>query len=233
MRSARSIFFYQLIAQLVVWKNSDAGILLLGDFYENVYTACIAKHLALPDLNFNEQCLRCAGVHIPPTFRDGDIPIDAIYATARIKCVNAFILPHKGGIGDHQCFIFNFTSSSIIRTNFTNIIQCSVRRCHCKLTCLVQTYVLDAICNQHKMYKRIYFIYSHLKYLTDDDFVSLMNGWDTKLTQLKLHSEKNCTIFKNCSIEWSPEVGFGCRGDGCLHALGGLYWDLDLLTLTT
>jgi hypothetical protein len=35
------------------------------------------------------------------------------------------------------------------------------------------------------------------EYLTDDDFVYLMNGWDTKSKQLKLHSEKNCTKFKN------------------------------------
>ncbi len=41
------------------------------------------------------------------------------------------------------------------------------------------------------------FHFSHLKYLTDDDFASLMNGWDTELTQLKLHTEKNCTKFKN------------------------------------
>jgi hypothetical protein len=105
MRSARSILFDQLIAQLVVWK-----IILLGDFNENVYTGCIAKRLALPDLNFNMQCLRCTSVHISPTFRDGVILIDAIYATAGIKCVNAFILPHKGGIRYHWCFILNFTS---------------------------------------------------------------------------------------------------------------------------
>ena len=122
MRSSRSTFFDQLIAQLVGWKNSDANIILLGDFNENVYTVPIAKHLALPDLNFNERCLKCTSVHIPPTFRDGVIPINAIYATAGIKSVNAFILPHKGGIRDQRCFILDFTSSSIIGTKFPNIV---------------------------------------------------------------------------------------------------------------
>jgi hypothetical protein len=76
---------------------------------------------------FSEQCLQCTGIHIPPTFRDGTIPIDAIFATAGIECVNAYILPHKGGMGDHRCFIVDFTSSSIIGTKFPNIVRCSAQ----------------------------------------------------------------------------------------------------------
>ncbi len=64
LRSARAIFFEQLIAQLVVWKTTDADIILLGDFNENVYTGRIAKRLAQTDLNFSEQCLGCTGTHI-------------------------------------------------------------------------------------------------------------------------------------------------------------------------
>ncbi len=51
MRSARSIFFEQLIAQLVVWKATDADIILLQDFNENVYTGWITKCLELANLN--------------------------------------------------------------------------------------------------------------------------------------------------------------------------------------
>jgi hypothetical protein len=122
LRSARSIFFELLIAQLVIWKTTDADIILLGDFNENVYTGRIAKRLVQADLNFSEQFLGCTGTHIPPTFRDGVMPIDAVYATAGIECVNAYILPHNGGIGDHRCFIINFSSSSVIGTRFQNIV---------------------------------------------------------------------------------------------------------------
>jgi hypothetical protein len=90
------------MAQLVVWKATDADIILLGDFNENVYFGRIAKYLEQVDLNFSEQCLGCTGMHVPPTFRDEIMPINAMYATYRIECVNAYILPHKGGIGDHR-----------------------------------------------------------------------------------------------------------------------------------
>jgi hypothetical protein len=83
-------------------------------------------------------------------------------------------------------------------------------RLHCKLTRLVQTYnrKLDLLCNHHKMYERIYFIYSHVEYLPNKDFAYLINNWDLELTQYKLHSESNCTKLKSCDIEWSPEIGF-------------------------
>jgi hypothetical protein len=157
-----------------------------------------------------EQCLQCMGMHIPPTFRDGTVPIDAIFATSGIECINAYIFPHKGGVGDHRCFILDFTSSSVNGTKFPNIVHCSARKLHCKSTRLVHSYnaELDMLCNCHKMYQRIYFIYSNLHSFLDKESFFMMNNWDKELVQIKLHFEVNCTKFKTCHIEWSPEVGF-------------------------
>jgi hypothetical protein len=160
-----------LIAQLIIWKHTDLDIILFGDFNENMYTGRIAKRLALPDLVLSKQCLQSTGMHVPQTFRDGTVPIDAIFATAGIECINAYILPHKSGVGDHQCFILDFTSSSVIGTKFTNIVRCSARKLHCKFQWLVQSYnaELDKLCNRHKMYQRIYFIYSNIDSFSDED----------------------------------------------------------------
>ena len=68
LRPAHTIFFEQLIAQLISWKPTDSNIILLGDFNENVYSGRIAKRLSLPDLLLTKQCLQYTGVHIPPTF---------------------------------------------------------------------------------------------------------------------------------------------------------------------
>ncbi len=113
-------------------------------------------------------------------------------------------------IEDHRCFILDFSSASVIGTRFQKIVRCAARQLHCKSLQLVQAYnrELDMICSRHKMYERIYFIYSHMEYLSDPDFAFLINNWDTELTQYKLHSESNCTNYKSCDIKWSPEVGF-------------------------
>ncbi len=84
LRLACAIFFEQLTSQLIVWKHTNHDIILLGDFNENVYLGRIAQRLSQPDLMLSEQCLQCTGIHIPPTFRDSIIPINAIFSTAGI-----------------------------------------------------------------------------------------------------------------------------------------------------
>jgi hypothetical protein len=152
LRQACTIFFEQLITQLVIWKHFDSNIILLGDFNENVYSGHIAKRLLLPDLMLTKQCLQCTGIHISPTFRDSTVTIDAIFATSGIECINAYILPHKGGAGNHRCFILDFTSSSVIGTKFPNIVHCSKRKLPCKSTRLVNAYSaeLDMLCNRQR-----------------------------------------------------------------------------------
>ena len=176
---------------------------LLYDFNENIYSGRIAKCLLLLDLLLTKQCLQCTGLHISPTFRYGTVPIDAVFVTSGIECVNAYILPHKGGVGNHRCFILDFTSSSVISTKFLNIVRCSAQTLHCKLTRLVKAYnaELDMLCNHHKMYHRIYFIYSNLDSFSDADFMNMTNNWDRELVQFKLHFKINWTKFKSCHIE--------------------------------
>jgi hypothetical protein len=171
----------------------DSDIILLGDLNENIYSGQIAKRLSLPDLLLPKEFLQCTGLHIPPTFQDGTVPIDAVFATSGIECVNVYILSHKGGVGNHRCFILDFTSSSVISTKFLNIVRCSAQKLHCKLTRLVKAYnaELDMLCNHHKMYHRIYFIYSNLDSFSDADFMNMTNNWDRELVQFKWHFEIN------------------------------------------
>jgi hypothetical protein len=151
----------------------------------------------------SKQCLQCMGMHVPPTYREGTVLIESIFATAGIKCINTYILPNKDGVGDHWCFILNFMSSSVIGSKFPNFVRCSARKLHCKSKSLVQSYnaELKMLCNHHKMYQRILFIYSNIDSFSDEEFLYLMNNWDKELVQFKLHSEVNCTKFKTCHIE--------------------------------
>ncbi len=68
---------------------------------------------------------------------------------------------------------------------------------------LMQSYnaELDMLCNHHKMYQNMYFIYSHLYCLSNNNILYLMNNCDSKLVQFKLHLEVSCTKFKNCHIK--------------------------------
>ncbi len=117
-KSPCTIFFKQLVSQLISWKAINKNIVLLGNFNENVYTGRFARRLAQDDLNLTEICRRHTGIPIPPTFQTGSAPINGIFATSGIECVIIFILPHLSGVRDHHCFIIDLSSELVIGSTF-------------------------------------------------------------------------------------------------------------------
>ncbi len=89
LRSAHTIFFEQLIAQLIVW-NIPIPILFSVMILMRTYILGTFS-------NASHNQPQCSASNVsnvpafisPPKFRDGTIPIDAIFSTARIECVNA------------------------------------------------------------------------------------------------------------------------------------------------
>jgi hypothetical protein len=121
-RSPRTMFFKQLVLQQALWKSCDNDIILLGDFNEHVYNGRLAQRIMASDLNFREMCHHHTGTLLPPTFRAGSIPINGIFATHGIECINVTLRPHLGGVGDHRCFIIDFSSKFVTGTDFPNIV---------------------------------------------------------------------------------------------------------------
>jgi hypothetical protein len=208
-RSPRTIFFEQLVTQLISSKTIDNDIVLLGNFNENVFTGQLAHRLAQDDLNFTEICRRHTGTPIPPTFWTCSAPIIGIFATSGIKCVNVFILPHLGGVGDHCCFIIDLSSESVIGSSFPNIVRCSARKLHCnsKWTTMVYNQELTRLCDEHNMFYCMDVIFRLTSHLTEEDFLLLMNAWDNVFKEYMLQSENNCSKFIMGHIEWSPVIG--------------------------
>ncbi len=77
---------------------------------------------------------------IPLTFRTGNAPIDGIFATPGIECINILILPHYGGVGNHRCFIVDLSSASLIGMAFPNILWCAARKLHCTTSQIATVY---------------------------------------------------------------------------------------------
>jgi hypothetical protein len=202
-------FFEQLVLQLVQSKQIDNDIILLGDFNEHIYSGCLSQRLAMVDLSFVELCWKHTGKPVSPTHCSGSAPIDGIFATSGMDCVNAFILPHYGGIGDHRCFIMDISLDSMIGTSFQNIVRCAAQKLHCSSTRMIKVYnaELTRLCNKHNMFHWMDVIYCLTDYLENNDFALLMDAWDNKFMQLMLHSETECSKFMIGHIEWSPIIG--------------------------
>jgi hypothetical protein len=70
------------------------------------------------------------------------------------------------------------------------------------------------LCNRHKIYQRIYFIYSNIDSFSDEEFLYLMNNWDKELVQFKLRSEVNCTNSRRATSSGAQRGDFGYHGVG-------------------
>ena len=208
-RSPRTIFYEQLIAQLKIWKTSDNDIILLGDFNEHVYNGRLSRRMHANDLNFREMCQHHTGIQLPPTFSSGSKPIDGVFATSGVECVNVTLLPHLGGVGDHRCFIIDFSSESVIGTDFPNIVRVAARKLHCTSKRMIRLYntELTAKCDEHNMFHRMDEILRHTDFLDEHDFTFLVSTLDTEFTELMLHSENEVSKFMMGHIEWSPKIG--------------------------
>ena len=156
---------------------------------------------------------------IPPPFRTDSAPIDGIFATPGIECINSLILPHYGGVGDHRCFIVDLSSASLIGMAFPNIVQCAARKLHCTSFWMVAMYnnELTRICNEHNMFHRLDKILRLCDFFPDDDFLLLMNSLDDEMKEYMLHAETYCSKFMMENIKWSPTTGLWLSRWWLLH----------------
>ena len=211
-RSPRDIFFEDLVEQLVAWKEDGLEIILLGDFNKDVYEDRLAKHLAEDDLRMKEQCLAVNGERLPATFNRGTRPLDAAFATAGINCISATIFQKHGGVGDHRCFVLDFHSESVVGDVFPRVVPAAGR----KLTeqeshRAAYRKCLNQLCDRHQMFRKLLDIRRDSDQLSDSQWLLRMNKWDRELEQFMRSAENNCRKFKQCHIEWSPEVGSWMR----------------------
>ena len=195
--------------QLLLWKSAGKEVILLGDFNGNVYTARFAKHLVKDDLRMSEQCLKTNGVKLPGTFVTGTQPIDGCFATAGVECTNTCILPRYVGIGDHRCFILDFTSASLLGDVFPKIVTAKGRKLHCQSERLIRNYnkVLNQLCDRHQIFKKLLDIRKLSPLLTTSEFLLLVSKWDKEFEDYMRSAENQCNSFKDDCIEWSPKAG--------------------------
>jgi len=212
-RSPRTIFYEQLMAQLVIWKANGEEIILCGDFNENVYNGRIQRRLALPDLNMKEQCHLHTGDRLPATFVTGTRPIDAVFATSGIEVLNAGLLSKYGGVGDHRAFVLDFTTASILGTSFPRVLPRQGRKlnCHCERIRDSYNKVLDQLADRHGMYRKLNDLTKIADVISASEFQVKMNRWDDELTEYMRSAEDKCHKFKQDHVSWSPEYGIWRR----------------------
>ena len=164
---------------------------------------------AAPNLNMKEQFLKSNGKELPPTHvRSDSAAVCAVFATEGAKCVSAGIMGKYAGVGDHRCFVLDFTSESILGTVFPNVVRAPARKLHCDSVRIRENYAksLNQLLDRHRMFKKLNKLHKLQDELSLPEFMLQFNKWDRELTELMLAAENKCHKFKQCHIPYSPEV---------------------------
>jgi hypothetical protein len=94
----------------------------MGDFNKNVYIGYFAIALAGDKFRMSEMCSRTTGILLPPTHARGSTPINAVYGTTGLYCSSMALLSGRAEVGDHQVFINDILSKTILGDAFPRVV---------------------------------------------------------------------------------------------------------------
>ena len=209
----RAIFTSQLVTQLKAWKAKGYEIILFADLNENIYTGPFSAILQQQPLLMDEQTLKSTGQQAPKSHQMGTNPIVGTFATPGIMCVNSYLSPHGGGVGDHRVHIHDFDAMSVLGIEYHKTVKPTGRSLRCENVKARKKYIkkLKQSLKAHRVYDKLEFLNNNKHSLPRETFGKLFNKFDTEVVQLSLNAEKVCNQFYNGTIEFSPIVGMCIR----------------------
>ena len=209
----RAIFTSQLVTQLKAWRAKGYEIILFADLNENIYTGPFSALLQQQPLLMDEQTLKSTGRQAPKSHQTGTNPIVGTFATPGIMCVNTYLSPHGGGVGDHRLHIHDFDAMSVLGSEYPKIVKPTGRSLRCDNVKARRKYIkkLKQSLKSHRVYDKLEYLNNNKHILPRETFETLFNKFDTEVVQLSLNAEKVCNQFYNGTIEFSPMVGMCIR----------------------
>jgi hypothetical protein len=123
--SPRKLMRDDLIEQLKTWLRQGDRIMLYMDANENVIDGPLCS--ALVDLGFTPEAHRLHG-YIPNTHVSGSECIEEVWCSFGLEVTAIQILSFHKSIGDHRCFLVDFTTRSAVGLFAHLIVRPECRR---------------------------------------------------------------------------------------------------------
>ena len=202
----RDKFYEDLIALLTKWREGGDRIIVCLDANENIYSKRIGKALTEVDgLAMKEVVGEYTGEKLGATHFRGSQPIDGVWATSDIEVVNACVMPVGYGLGDHRCFVVDFTLSSIVGRSLVRVKKLKARKLNTKLPQVAEKYnkLLEANLRRHNVdedHRTAYFA------KTKEEAHAAISSSEEKSKQYMAHAESHCRKIKSGRIPFSEEA---------------------------
>ena len=216
----RKKFEADLVSLLTTWRQAGRRLIVCLDANDHVYTGHLAKALTRsPHLDLFEATLATTGTQLTATYFRGSRPIDAIWTTPDIVVTNICAMPIGFGMGDHQAFVLDITTQSMVGNNPQPIKRPTARRLNTRIPKCADTYthILEQQVTRHRIIKRLNAV--HQQGGPTDRIQQKLDLIDNTVAQLMRHAEKHCRKLKSGRIPFSPEAAMWIKRTLCYRAL--------------
>jgi hypothetical protein len=189
-----------------LWKDGERLILCL-DPNENIYCGKLGWRLTkLDSFGMKEIVGEFTAQQLGATHFFGSEPINGVWTTGNITMMNACVMPAGFGVGDHQLFVINFATTTLVGSGMTTVVHPALRRLNTKIHGCADRYNKSLCQNilRHRLLKRM--VAAALSGASKSDLAQTLNKLDQEREVYMKHVERKCRWLKSGRIPFSPEA---------------------------
>jgi hypothetical protein len=140
------------------------------------------------------------------TYLQGSKSIGRIWATGNLTVTNACIMPVGFGVGDHQLFVIDFATTTLVGSGSHTIVRPALRRLNTKIDGCAQRYnkMLQRNILCHPLLERLVTAASSSG--SKEEVSKKLNKLDQEGEAYMKHAKKKCCRLKSGRIPFSPEA---------------------------
>jgi hypothetical protein len=193
------------------WKEGERLILCV-DANENIYWGELGWQLTdLDGLGMKEVVGEFTAKQLGATYFQGSEPIDGIWATGNLTVTNACIMPVGFGVGDHQLFVIDFATTTLVGSVLHTIVHPALCRLNTKINGCAQWYkeMLQRNILCHCLLERL--VTAAFSSRSKEEVSKKLNKLDQEGEAYMKHVKKKCRWLKSGRIPFSPEASLWIR----------------------
>ena len=124
-----------------IWQKEGKRLILCINANKNIYWGELGWQLTdLDGLGMKEVVGEFTAKQLGAMYFQGSEPIDGIWATGNLTVANACVMPVRFGVGDHQLFVIDFATTTLVGLGLHAIICPALLRLNTKIKGCAQQY---------------------------------------------------------------------------------------------
>ncbi len=141
----------------------------------------------------------------------GSEPINGVWATGNITMTNACVMLIGFGVGDHQLFVVNFATTTLVGSGLTTVVRPALRCLNTKISGCADRYNRSLCRNilRHRLLERM--VEAASSGDSKEVLAKTLNKLDQEGEAYMKHAEKKCRRLKSGWIPFSPEASLWIR----------------------